>query len=44
MIQTVSESPKVLKNALFFIMGYFVAMEAYVTLLLLMYVFAMYIL
>ena len=35
---------KVLKNALCFIMGYFVAMETYVTLLLLMYVFAMYIL
>ena len=35
---------KVLKNALCFIMGYVVAMETYVTLLLLMYLFAMYIL
>ena len=34
---------KVLKHALCFIMGYFVAMETYVTLLLSMYVFAMYI-
>ena len=35
---------KVLKNALCFIMGYFVVLETYVTLLLLMYVFTMYIL
>ena len=35
---------KVLKNALCFIMGYFVAMETYVTLLLFMYIFAMHIL
>ena len=34
---------KVWKNALCFIMGYFVAMETYVALTSLMYMFAMYI-